>query len=176
MNVSRTFIQLIRIFANNNRGLIRAQDIRDLIESNFQFGGLRLSPEQTPDPQTISQDFVCLDQYQLLSPPNSPDVILNSSVGTITIGRGGVYAINVSLCFSGSNNSQWTGSIFRNDINMGLCAFVELLRPAGDVSCVGGFDPLVVEAGDVLEYRVKSNGNNKQFVLESGQFYVFRIG
>jgi len=172
---SRTKEQLEVIFADNNRGLITAQDIRDLIESTFQFGGLSLSPGQTPNPQTISQDFVCLNQWQAVS-PNSSDIILNSSAGTIEIDRAGVYGINVSLSFSGSNNSKWTGSLFRNNEDFGLCTFIELLRPAGDVSCVGGFDPGVIREGDVLEYRIKANGNNKQFVLESGQFYIFRIG
>ena len=177
-DVSRTFEELkTQLYAQNVTGdNLNELSMRDLIESIFQYGGLRLSAGQAPNPQTISQDFICLNQYQSLSPPTSSDVNPNSVLGRIVISRGGVYGVNVSLSFSGTNNSEWTGSLFRNDVDMGLCTFVELLRPAGDVSCVGGFDPIVVEAGDELEYRVKANGDNKQFSLQSGQFYVFRIG
>jgi hypothetical protein len=51
-----------------------------------------------------------------------------------------------------------------------------MLRPAGEIGNAEGFDPLVVEANDVLDYRVKAGTMNTDFLLESGQFNVFRIG
>ena len=59
---------------------------------------------------------------------------------------------------------------------MDKCTFRELLRPGGDVSSVGGFDPIVISANDTIEYRVKTTSSNKTFLLNSGQFFVFRIG
>ncbi len=178
MDLSRTFDQLKGIFANNNQGLISAQDVRDFIESTFQFGGLRLPAGQfTPNQgQQIGETFICLNQFIPASEPVSSDVVPNPLNGTIKILRSGVYAINVSLSFEGSNNSKWEGSAFKNNQDMGVCTFLELLRPNGDVSTIGGFDPVVINAGDVLEYRIKADGNNKTFILRSGQFYVFRIG
>lgn len=176
MDRSRTAEQLMTIFEDNNQGLITAQDIRDLIESAFQYGGLKLKPGQTPNPQTIGTDYLTINQYQSTSIPDSEDVVLNISTGKITIKRAGVYAVGMSFSFSGSNNSKWTGSVFRNGEDMEICNFVELLRPAGDVSSVNGFGALIIKDDDVLDYRVKANGNNKQFLLETGGFSVFRIG
>ena len=178
MDLSRTFGQLKGIFANNNQGLISAQDVRDLLESVFQFGGLRLPAGQfiSNSGQQIGETFVCLNQFIPAPEPASSDVVPNPLNGTIKILRSGVYAINVSLSFEGSNNSKWEGSAFKNDQDMEICTFLELLRPNGDVSTIGGFDPIVINAGDVLEYRIKADGNNKNFILRSGQFYVFRIG
>ncbi len=177
MDFSQTFDKLKLDFSNNNRGAIRAQNDRNLIESVFQYGGLRVRPgEGSDEPQTIGTTFEPLTQFVGLSPPSSSDVVPNAENGTIEILRGGVYAINLSMCFSGSNNSKWEGSVFRKGIDLGICTFIELLRPSGDVSHAAGFDPLVVKAGDILQYRVRANQANRQILVESCQFFVFRIG
>jgi len=175
MDVSRSLTQLINIFADNNQGLITAQDIRDLLQSVFQFGGLSLSADQTPSGQQIGTNFTCVNQFINEDLP-STDVVPNTSTGGIRIRREGIYLVNISLSFSGSNNSVWTGSLFRNDEDMQRVGFKELLRPSGDVSNVGAFGSILVKDNDILDYRVKANGNNKEFVLEAGQLYVFRIG
>lgn len=177
MDLSRTFDQLKIKFADNITGDITEQAMRDFVESIFQYGGLRITPQDfMPNPgQTIGTNFTCVNQF--LSPSaTSSDVQPDSNSGTIKILRAGVYIINISLSFSGSNNSEWSGSLFKNDIDMEVCTFSELLRPAGEIGNVGGFDPLVIKADDILEYRVKANSTNKTFLLVSGQFTVFRIG
>ena len=177
MDLSRTFDQLKIKLADNRTGDITEQVMRDFVESVFQYGGLRITPQDfLPNPgQTIDTDFTCINQF-LEPSTSSSDVQPDSNNGTIKILRAGVYIINISLSFTGSNNSEWDGSLFKNDIDMEICTFKELLRPAGEIGNVGGFDPLVVEDNDVLEYRVRANGMNKNFLLESGQFSVFRIG
>ncbi len=175
MATSRTLAQLEAMFANNNQGLITAENVRDLIASVFQFGGLSLSAEQTPSGQQIGTTFTCVNQFINEDIP-SVDVVPNTSNGTIKIRREGIYLVTISLSFSGSNNSVWIGSLFRNDEDMQKVGFKELLRPSGDVSNVGAFGSILVRDNAILEYRVKANGNNKQFVLEAGQLYVFRIG
>lgn len=175
---SRTFTELQGLFLDNNKGLISEQDVRDLVESIFQYGGIRLpaSGFQAGSQQTIGVDFTRLDQFIATISPSSSDVVPNPLNGTIKINRAGVYFVMVSLSFSGTNNSQWEGSLFRNGANMDICTFGELLRPSMDMSTAGGYDPLLVAAGDVLEYRVKSNSPANTFELRSGQFNVFRIG
>jgi len=175
MDLSRTFDQLKTLFADNVTGNITEQIMRDFVESVFQFGGLSLSAEQTPSGQQIGTTFTCVNQFINEDLP-SIDVVPNTSNGGIKILRGGTYLVNISLSFSGSNNSVWTGSLFRNDEDMQIVGFKELLRPSGDVSNVGAFGSVLVQGDDILDYRVKANGANKQFVLEAGQLYVFRIG
>lgn len=175
MDLSRSFTQLIALFPTNNRGIVRSQSIRDLLHSVFQFGGLSLSADQTPSSQQIGTTYTCVNQFKNEEIP-SVDVVPNTSNGTIKILREGVYLVNISLSFSGSNNSVWIGSLFRNDEDMQKVGFKELLRPSGDVSNVGAFGEILVRDNDILEYRVKADGANKQFVLEAGQLYVFRIG
>ncbi len=177
-NVSRTFDQLKKLFDQNVVfGNHNELVMRDLIESIFQYGGLRLSVQNfIPNPgQLIDDSYSCVNQF-LSEGPSSSDVTPNVSDGTIKILRPGVYLINISLSFSGSANSEWQGSLFKNSTDMEVCTFKELLRPAGEIGNAEGFDPLVVEANDVLEYRVKANAMNTAFLLESGQFNVFRIG
>jgi len=177
MDLSRTFDQLKTLFADNVTGNITEQIMRDFTESIFQYGGLRLAPQDfTPNPgQLIGTSFSCVNQF-LSETVSSSDVQLNVNDGTIKILRQGVYFINISLSFSGSANSEWIGSLFRNDIDMEVGTFKELLRPAGELGNAEGFGPLVIESNDVLEYKVKANSTNKVFLLESGQFNVFRIG
>jgi len=119
--------------------------------------------------------FSCVNQF-LTETISSSDVQPNLNDGTIKILRPGVYLVNISLSFSGSANSEWIGSLFRNDIDMEVCTFKELLRPAGEIGNAEGFGPLLVEGNDILEFRVKASSMNTTFILESGQFNVFRIG
>ncbi len=176
---SRTFDQLKQqLYAQNVTGdNLNELSMRDLIESIFQYGGLRLSPQDFVggNEQEIGESFTCVNQF-LAQSVSSSDVVPNPNDGTITILRPGVYKVNISLSFSGGANSEWIGSLFRNDVDMEVCTFKELLRPAGELGNAEGFDPLVVAANDVLEYRVKANTMNTDFLLESGQFNVFRIG
>lgn len=178
MDLSRTFIELEALFADNTKGLISEQDIRDFVESVFQYGGIRLpaSGFQTGQQQTIGENFICIEQFIATTGPSSSDVVPDPSDGTITITRSGVYLVIVSFSFTGTNNSQWEGSLFRNGANLDICTFAELLRPSMDVSSAGGADPLVISAGDVLDYRVKSNSPGNTFELRAGQFNVLRIG
>lgn len=178
MDLSRTFTELKELFLDNKKGLISEQDIRDFVESVFQFGGIRLpvSGFQPGNEQVIGQAFTCLSQFIPTNSPTSPDVVPNPSNGTITINRAGIYLVVLSVSFTGSNNSLWEGSLFRNGANVDICTFNELLRPSMDVSTCGGFDPILINAGDVLEYRVKSESPSNTFELRSGQFNVFRIG
>ncbi len=176
---SRTFDELKeQLFSQNVFGDdLKELSIRDLIESIFQYGGLRLSAQdfvENPG-QEIGETFSCVNQF-LEETVSSSDVQPNPNDGTITILRPGVYLVNVSLSYSGSANSEWIGSLFKNDIDMEACTFVEMLRPAGETGNAEGFDPLVVEANDVLEYRIKASTMDTDFLLESGQFHVFRIG
>lgn len=176
---SRTFDQLKQqLFRQNVFGNdLRELSVRDLIESIFQYGGLRLAPQEFEEGngQSMGTSFSCVNQF-VTEAPSSSDVVADTNDGTITILRPGVYMVNISLSFSGSANSEWIGSLFRNDIDMKVCTFKELLRPAGEIGNAEGFDPLVAEADDVLEYRVQADTENADFLLESGQFNVFRIG
>ena len=177
MDLSKTKSQLKTLFADNFTAEISEQDLRDFVESIFQYGGLSLPANDfVPNPgQLIDDSYTCVNQF-LSQSISSPDVQADPNNGTIKILRAGVYTINISLSFSGSANSEWQGSVFKNDLDMEICNFKELLRPLGQISTAGGFDPLLVEANDVLEYRIKSIATNKTFLLESGQFNVFRIG
>lgn len=181
MDRSRTFGQLERILGNNNRGLISAQDIRDLVVSFRQFGGLRL-PVVSFEPgngQEISTSFTCINQFITVSPSTS-DVIPNPANGTIKINRGGVYMVYILMSFTGSNNTVFDGSLFRTRGNvtedMEICTMQETIRPNNEISNAGGIDSLEVQANDILGYDVKADGMNKEFLLKSGQFNVCRIG
>jgi len=176
MDLSRTFDQLKIKLADNITGDITEQVMRDFVESIFQYGGLRLSPQEfaiNPG-QVIGTSFICLNQFPTAT-VSSSDVEPNPTDSTIKILRAGVYLINISLSFTGTANSEWRGSLFKNEIDMELCTFKEMLLPFIEGNA-GGFDPLVIEADDVLEYRVQSSMINTTFLLEAGQFNVFRIG
>lgn len=181
---SRTFSQLKeQLFSQNVFGDdLQELSIRDLIESIFQYGGLRLSPSQftAGNEQVIGVDFQCLNQFASGS-LSSSDVEPDPLTGSIKILRPGVFMPKISLSFTGTNNAVFEGNIIRKrvsepDEELNICTFLETIRPNNEFSNAGGFDSLEVEADDVLEYAIKSDSPSNEFQLRAGQFYVRRIG
>lgn len=173
--MSITFGKSKGLFGDNSIGTDLVERVE--VESFFQFGGLRLyAGDFVPNPgQAIGQSFICLNQF-IGSDLTSDNVIPNPEDGTIQIFRTGVYLVKLSLSFESNMNAKWDGSLFRNDVNMEVCSFVELMRPNGEVSTVSTLDPIVISKGDSLEYRVRSDQGSADFILMSGQFFCFRIG
>lgn len=183
MDLSRTFAELKILFQDNPIGAISEQDIRDFMESIFQFGGIRLPAGefQAGNEQIIGTSFQCLNQFISTLSLSSPDVVPNPQSGTIKIKRPGIYMVNISLSFTGTGNTLFEGNLVRKrgnepDAQLNICTFLESIRPNNEISNAGGIDPLQVEADDVLEYNIKADGPGKEFQLRSGQFNMFRIG
>lgn len=183
MGLSRTFDELKVLFKDNRIGAISEQNVRDLMESIFQFGGIRLPAGefQAGNEQIIGTSFQCLTQFISTLSLSSSDVVPNPVSGTIKIKRPGVYMVNISLSFTGTGNTLFEGNLIRKrvskpDAQLNICTFLESIRPNNEISNAGGIDPLLVQADDVLEYHIKADGAGKQFQLRSGQFNVFRIG
>ncbi len=174
-DTSKTFDELITDFANNTSGAISEQDQRNLVESIFQYGGMRMLISDTPSGQSIGTSFIKLSQFtenalfsNFIAPAASTD--------TITITKGGVFATLISLNFSGSNNSTWEGSMFKDNTDTNTLQFKHKLSTGGDVGTVSVLDFNVFTDGEAIDYRLKADAAAKTFTLEAGTFFLMRIG
>ncbi len=174
-DTSKTSAELQELFSNNVRGLISAQDLRDFVASVFQYGSLRMVSSDTPAGQVIGTGYEKLTQFTKAA-ASSPDVSPSVASDSFTIARGGVYAVLVSLSFSGSNNSTWTGTLFKSGTDQEVCSLRRKLGSVLDLGSAAAFDCVAVSAGDVIDYRLKADGASKTFTLETGSFVLFRIG
>lgn len=180
MDLSRTIPQLKALFADNFTAQISEQDLRDLIESIFQYGGISLPASQfvAGGSQTIGLNLVCLDQFSFSNISTSDILTLADGIKFM---RPGVYTVSVRLSFTGTNNAVFEGNLVRKRVSepdepLDICTFLETIRPNNEISNGGGSDPLLVEANDIIEYHLKSDTSGRNFELRSGQFNVFKIG
>lgn len=174
-DTSKTFTELKALFAVQTTQQIGAQDHLDFIESIFQYGSLRMVSSDTPAGQVIGTAYEKLTQFTKKATPSS-DITSSVVDDSFTIARGGVYAILISLSFSGSNNSIWTGSLFKSGEDQEVCSLRRKLGSVNDLGTAASFDCLVTAAGDVIDYRLKADAASKTFTLETGSFVMFRIG
>ncbi len=176
-DTSRTYAELIALLADNATKNVSEQDIRDLVESVFQYGGIQMKTSDSPSAgQSIGTSYVKLTQFTATEDVSSNDITASAANDNITIARAGVYAIHCSLSFSGANNSTWKSSIFIDDVDADTIGFIRKLSTAGDVGSATAFGIHLIGAGEVLDVRVKADGAAKNFTLESGMFFVFRVG
>lgn len=174
---SRTFAQLKELFPNNTEGNISAQDLRDFLESVFQYGGIDMHPSDTPTGgQTIGTAYTKITQFPHGEHAFSSDISVSAANDNITIARGGIYVVLCQVSFSGSANSTWTGSLFVNGVDQDHIGFTRKLAAGGDVGSTIGIGLHMINDDDVLDYRVKADAASKNFTLQSGSFFVFRIG
>lgn len=174
-DTSRTLAQLKTLFANNVRGQISAQDLRDFVASVFQYGSLRMVSSDTPAGQVIGTAYEKLAQFTKRATP-SDDITSSIANNNFTIARSGVYAVLISLSFSGTNNSIWTGSLFKSGTDQEVCSLKRKLVSVNDLGSASSFDCVVINAGDIVDYRLKADGASKTFTLETGAFMLLRIG
>jgi len=176
-DLSKTFAALKALFATNTEGDISAQDLRDFVESVFQYGGIQMRVSDTPTAgQTIGTGYEKITQFTAGEDVSGSDISVSAANDNITVARAGIYAIHCSLSFSGSNNSTWDGSVFIDGVDADTIGFVRKLSSAGDVGSATAFGIHSVAAGEVLDYRVKADAAAKNFTLQSGMFFIFRVG
>lgn len=180
MDLSRTVSQLKTLFADNFTAQISEQDLRDFVESIFQYGGISLPASQfsNGDEQIIGVDLICLDQFSFSNISTADIVPVTDGIKFL---RPGVYRVSVGLSFTGSNNAVFEGNLVRKRVSepdelLDICTFVETIRPNNEFSNGGGSDPLLVEADDIIEYHIKADSAGREFQLRAGQFNVFKIG
>lgn len=175
MDTSRTFAELITLFANNTSGAISEQDQRDFVESVFSYGGMRMMLTDTPSGQSIGTDFVKMNQFTT-NATSSNFIVPAVATDNITITKGGVFAVLIAISFSGSNNSTWQGTLFNNDVDTDKVQFKRKLSSSGDVGATALFDCITLVDDDVVDFRVKADAAAKTFTLDAGSFFLFRIG
>ena len=103
-------------------------------------------------------------------------VALGPSIGTITIGDNGVgvYKCNISVSFSGSNNSNVHGVIFLNGVEQEKIEFHRKLSGV-DVGNASASGLLQLQPADVLDVRFSSDTAATTITVEHLQFNIIRI-
>lgn len=174
--VSKTYAELILLLADNTSGDISEQDLRNVVESVFQYGGIEMTASDTASGgQTIGTTYTKLTQFQSntisssgLTPAHGND--------NITVVKGGVFVVLIGISFSGSNNSTWTGSVFVDDVDEDIACFERKLSTNGDVGKIGSIGIITLADGEVLDYRVKADAADKTIIVTTGSLILIRIG
>lgn len=179
-DTSKTFTQLILDLADNASGDISEEVVRNLLTSVWQYGGLRMMLGDVPAGQSIGETYTKVDQWTT-NTSSSDFITPDQANNQFSIIKGGVFAILASLSFSGSNNSVWQGSLFVTPdgdaaADVDKVNFKRKLSAAGDVGAATSFDCITLNDLDVVDFRVKADAAAKNFVLETGSFFLFRIG
>ena len=93
---------------------------------------------------------------------------------TVGVSGAGVYIISVSVSFSGSNNSGIHGAAFLNGAEMGGIEFHRKLGGA-DIGNGCALGLLILDAGDVIDLRFKSDTNTTTITVEHVHLTIIRI-
>ena len=175
-DTSKTVAELKVRFADNVTRDILEQDIRDFVESVFQYGEIEMPATATPTAgQTIGTSYVKVSQFTKdLS--SSTYVTTDFANDHIHVVKGGVFAVFIGLSFSGSNNSTWTGSLHIDGVDADEANFARKLSASGDVGKVGSMGILSIADGEIVTYSVKADAAGKTFVLHNGSLILFRLG
>ncbi len=175
-DTSRTFAELIALFATNITGDITEQNIRDLVESIFQYGEIEMPASAIPTAgQTIGTSYTKITQFTMdLS--SSTYITPSHADNQLTVVKGGVFMAFIGFSFSGSNNSTWTGSLFADGVDADEANFERKLSTNGDVGKVGSMGIINLADGAVIDYRVKADASGKTFVMTNGSLILFRVG
>jgi hypothetical protein len=112
---------------------------------------------------------------------NTTTIIDDATADKIVIGEDGLYEIELSMSFGGSNNTQVRCAVFKTP-NGGSTATqtrVGLLRKiasTGDLGSAGSHGLLRLDAGDKLDVRFNSASNNETLSIYSINFIVNKVG
>lgn len=118
--------------------------------------------------------FVQIQQW-LTTSLSSPSITPVSSSGSMTVATAGAYVTLISLSFSGSAGT-YTFNVFRNgvlDTDAQIQATIAAAQSFPVAVSITDLDFL--NAGDVLDVRVKTNNAGANFQLGNGNFSIFRF-
>ncbi len=133
-----------------------------------------LVSEVNGDSQTIGTSFVKINQFTAVS-ADTRSVTASAVDDEVTINSKGVYIVAYTTSFSGSVNTLYTVSAFIKGVEQPTISFQRKLQSqdVGDASFFGFFG---LNVGDIIDVRVKTDGESNDFKVERSQLAVIRIG
>lgn len=171
----RDLAALLTLLADNTTGNISPQDVRDMLVSLHSVRGeFFIADNEAGSPQTIGTSFQKVSQ--LTSKGQESGVIVDNVTDfDIQVGTTGVYLCLVSLSFSGTANTTFQISTFKNNVQQMVSKITRKIGSGGDVGDSAGVGMISCAADDLLDVRVIADGTGKSFLVEDGQFNVLRI-
>jgi hypothetical protein len=105
----------------------------------------------------------------------SNNVTLDSSSGTMTIEKDGIYKVSMSTSFAGTDNATFEGHIFVNNVKQDNIGAKRRLGSDGDVGSTSMTGLLSLEADDVVDLRVTSDTTGDYASIENINWNISRI-
>ncbi len=106
--------------------------------------------------------------------------ISNTTADRIIVGEDGLYEVEVSASFGGSNNAQIIASIFHTPLNASAVesriGFLRKLSSNGDLGSASTHGLIRLEAGDALDIRFRSTSNGEEIDIYTLNFIVNKVG
>ncbi len=91
--------------------------------------------------------------------------IINSTADQIIIGESGLYQINISASFGGSNNNQVMGAVYHtpegSTATMTRIKFISRIQNSPDIVSASTHGVLELVKGDIIDIRFSSNTNGE---------------
>lgn len=106
--------------------------------------------------------------------------ITNSTADQIIVGEDGLYELEISASFGGSNNAQIIASVFHTPLGGTAIetriGFLRKLGSNGDLGSASTHGLLRLEAGDALDLRFSSTSNGEEIDIFTLNFIVNKVG
>ena len=105
----------------------------------------------------------------------------NTTADQIIVGEDGLYEVEISASFGGSNNSQIRGTVFMTPNGGGSAVetrirFLRKLSSSGDLGSASTHGLIRLSAGDALDIRYNSTTDGEYLNLFTMNFIVNKVG
>jgi len=122
--------------------------------------------------QDVSQEFEKIEFTVVESATTKMDTDLDEF--TLIAKAKGVYSVTYSVSFEGSNNAEYTISLFENNIELTNFGIVKKLL--ANTSGSSSFTTLLkINKSNFIDMRVKTDGDNNSFLVKKHQFIACRV-
>jgi hypothetical protein len=103
----------------------------------------------------------------------------NAISDQIIVGEDGLYQVQLTMSFGGSNNTQVRGTVFHTPVGQpsveSKIRFLSRLHAAGDLASASTNGLIRLSAGDALDVRFNSTSNGKNLNIYTINFIVNKV-
>jgi hypothetical protein len=103
----------------------------------------------------------------------------NTDADRIVVGEDGLYQVQVTMSFGGSNNTQVKGVVFHTPVGgpavESQIRFLSRLHAAGDLASASTNGLIRLSAGDALDLRFNSTSNGKNLSIYTINFIANKV-
>lgn len=172
-DTQRTTAALLVLLADNTSGAITPQHLRDVLVSlTGGYGGLCAAV--AAGALSVGVTAVKITGWDTLQTQDGTVVVGNLTDDDLDVSVGGIYAVAVSVSFSGTADTTFTLIVYVNGVATNVKAIAKM-DAAGAVQSVSLSGLLSITAADTVDLRVLADGAAKSLTLQAGALSLRRV-